>query len=364
MTKNIFEALIKASGNEFATIAADGVAAGDITDYYDTGSYTFNAILSGSIYNGLPNNGVTAFAGEKSTGKSYMSLSVAKHFLNKKPNGMVFYFETESAITQESIINRGIPADRFAVVPVGTVEEFRTQALNIVNTYAEADGEKPEMLFILDSLGGLSTLKEITDIGSGKEARDMTRAQLIKGAFRVLTLKLGFNKIPMICTNHVYDVVGSYVPTKKQSGGSGLDYAASTITFLSKKKNKDKDGKVTGAIISAVINKGRLTVENTKVEALLDYANGLDRYYGLLDLAEKFGIAVKTGNKYEFPNGTKGFESEVENNPEKFFTKDVLDLIDAQCQIKFKYGGATKPVETVNEAVEVLTRQTPRKKVS
>jgi hypothetical protein len=129
---------------------------------------------------------------------------------------------------------------------------------------------------------------------------------------------------------------------------SGLEYAASTILFLSKKKDKDKsDNSVTGAIITANLKKARLTIENKKVETLLDYATGLDPYYGLLDLAEKFGIFKKVSNKFELPDGTKAFESAIEKNPEKFFTKAILDLIDEKCKDEFLYGKSS--VTTVEE---------------
>lgn len=348
MGSGFFKNLLKNAGNEYAAMASEGIAAGDVTGYYDTGSYTFNAALSGTIYGGLPNNGVTAFAGEKSTGKSFYALSIAKRFLDTNPDGAVFYFETESAITQDSLINRDLDIERFAVLPVATVEEFRTQAVKIIDDYAKEKGEVPPMIFILDSLGGLSTDKERQDMADGKSTRDMTRAQLIRGAFRVLTLKLGLVTVPLIVTNHVYDVVGSYVPTKKMGGGSGLDYASSTTVFFTKRKDKDeKTKKVTGAILTAHIEKGRLTVENTKVETALDYATGLDRYHGLVDLALDFGVFKKSGNFIELPDGKKAYQKSIEDDPEKYFSKDVLDAIDVECQKNFKYGGHKKK-EVVN----------------
>lgn len=130
----------------------------------------------------------------------------------------------------------------------------------------------------------------------------------------------------------------SYVPMKKMGGGSGLEYAASTIIFLSKKKDKNKDNEVTGAIITTVLRKSRLTIENKKVETLLNYAEGLDQYYGLLDLAEKFGIFKKVSTRYELPDGTKAFESAILNTPEKYFTEEILKQIDEKCKAEFLYG--------------------------
>jgi RecA/RadA recombinase len=346
---NIFSTLIKETGNEYASIADEGVEAGDVTGLISTGSYSLNALLSGSIYGGLPANKVTAFAGEPSTGKTFYAMNICKRFLQDNPKGFVFYFESESAISKQMLEERGIDTKRMAIMPVATIQEFRTQAVKILDKYLEQKGERLPMIFVLDSLGNLSTEKEMADIADGKDTRDMTRAQLVRGAFRVLTLKLGKAKVALIVTNHVYDVVGAYVPTKKMGGGSGLEYAASTIIFLSKKKDKqldDDDGR-TGAVITAHTKKARLTIEDKKVETWLNYAAGLDTYYGLLDLGEKFGIIKKVSTRFEFPNGDKAFESQIKKNPVKYFTQDILDLIDEACKSEFLYGKAI-----VNEVEE------------
>jgi len=235
---NMFNSLLKEIDNEYAGIADDGVEAGDVTGFIGTGSYSLNALLSGSIYGGLPANKVTALAGEPSTGKTFYAINIVRQFLRDNETGFVFYFESESAISKQMLADREIDTKRVAVVPVATIQEFRTQAVKILDKYIEDKNNKdrPPMLFVLDSLGNLSTTKEMEDSADGKDTRDMTRAQLVRGAFRVLTLKLGKAKVPLIVTNHVYDVVGAYVPTKKMGGGSGLEYAASTILFLSKKK--------------------------------------------------------------------------------------------------------------------------------
>lgn len=358
---DMFNALIKETGNEYAGIVDDGVAAGDVSGFISTGSYSLNALLSGSIYGGLPDNKVTALAGEPSTGKTFYAINIVRQFLQDNPSGFVFYFESESAISKAMMEDRGVDTKRVAIMPVATIQEFRTQAVKILDRYIEQDkgkkAEKPRMMFVLDSLGNLSTEKEMADIADGKDTRDMTRAQLIRGAFRVLTLKLGVAKVPLIVTNHIYDVVGAYVPTKKMGGGSGLEYAASSIIFLSKKKDKmldDDDGR-TGAVVTAHAKKARLTIEDKKVLTWLNYQNGLDPYYGLLDIAEKYEIFKKVSTRYELPDGTKAFESQIVKNPEKFFTKEILDQIDVVCQKEFLYGSATENavVETDNEDMEI-----------
>ena len=331
------DTVIKDSGNEFASIVSDGVAAGDVDNYVDTGSYIFNALVSGSLYGGIPSNKVTALAGESSTGKTFFALSVVRNFLEANPTGGVIYFETESAISKEMIESRGIDSQRMVLFPVSTIEEFRTQACRIVDKYMKEPKREP-MMFVLDSLGMLSTTKEMDDISNDKQVRDMTKSQLIKGAFRVLTLKLGQAKIPMIVTNHTYDVIGSYIPTKEMGGGTGLKYAASTIIYLGKKKEKDGTTLV-GNIIKCEAKKSRLTKEGSKIETRLYFdERGLDKYYGLLELGEEHGIFERKGNRVIVGNSTV-YPSAILKDPEKYFTEEVMQKLEEAAKKEFSYGG-------------------------
>ena len=330
--------IIKTTGNEYAALVSDGVEAGDVESFIDTGSYIFNALLSGSIHGGLPANKITAIAGESATGKTYFLMGIVKNFLDKNPDAGVVYFESESAITKNMVTDRGIDPDRMVIVPVTTVQEFRTQAIKILDRYMEQDVDIRRPLFLcLDSLGMLSTTKEVEDTSDGKETRDMTRAQVLKAAFRVLTLKLGKAKVPMVVTNHTYDSMGSMFPTKEMGGGSGLKYAASSIIFLSKKKEKDGT-EVIGNIVHCKNHKSRLTIENKMVDVRLSYEKGLDKYYGLLDIAEKYNIFKKVSTRYELPDGSKQYGKSIMSEPEKYFTEDIMKQIEEAVGKEFKYG--------------------------
>lgn len=333
------DTVIKDSGNEFASIVSDGVAAGDITSYVDTGSYIFNAVVSGSLFGGLPSNKVTALAGESSTGKTFFALSVVRNFLDANPTGGCIYFESESAISKEMIETRGIDSKRMIIMPVGTIEEFRTQACRILDKYLkEPKEDRVPMLFVLDSLGMLSTSKEMEDVANDKQVRDMTKSQLIKGAFRVLTLKLGQAQVPMIVTNHTYDVIGSYVPAKEMGGGTGLKYAASTIIYLSKSKERDSKKEVVGNIIKCEAKKSRLTVEGSKVATRLFFdERGLDKYYGLLELGEQYGVFQRKGNRVVVGESTV-YPSAILADPEKYFTPEVMEKLEEAAQKEFSYG--------------------------
>jgi len=339
---NFLKQIVKESGNKFASIVEDGIDGADVAGFVDTGSYAFNALLSGSLYGGVADNKIIALAGESATGKTYFTLGIVAQFLKNNPEGMVLYFDSEQAVTSDMFEGRGVDSKRVAVFPVATIEEFKTQCVSIVDKILEMDeSERKPMMIVLDSLGMLSTEKEMNDSAEGKNVRDMTRAQGVKATFRVLTMKLGKARIPLVMTNHTYDVVGAYVPTKEMGGGSGLKYAASTIVYLSKKKEKNADGDVIGNIIHCKLYKSRLTKENQMVDVQLNYDSGLNRYYGLVEIALTHSIFKKVSTRIELPDGTTAFEKNINENPEKYFTAEVMKRLEEAVAKEFKYGTAS-----------------------
>jgi len=326
--------IVKEIGGEYTQLASE---IDETETYVDTGSYIFNALVSGSIFGGVSGNKITAIAGETSTGKTFFSLAVVKNFLDNNPTGYCLYFDTEAAITKSLLEGRGIDTTRLVVVNVVTIEDFRNKTLKAVDLYLKKyKDERQPCMFVLDSLGMLSTNKEITDTLAEKDTRDMTKAQLIKGAFRMLTLKLGQANIPMIVTNHTYESMSLY-GGKQMSGGSGLMYASSTIVYLS--KSKEKDGtEVIGNIIKATTKKSRLSKENKQVEIRLFYdERGLDRYYGLLELGELGGIWKNVAGRYEM-DGKKIYAKQILAEPQKYFTPEVMQALDEIARKEFSYG--------------------------
>lgn len=343
--------IVSQIGGDYVSLASD-IEENEV--FVDTGSYVFNALVSGSIFGGVSQNKITAIAGETSTGKTYFALAVIKNFLEENPEGYCLYFDTEAAITKSLLKSRGIDISRVIVINVVTIEDFRTKALKAVDIYLKTPKkDRKPCFFVLDSLGMLSTNKEIGDALAEKDTRDMTKAALIKGAFRMLTLKLGQANIPMISTNHLYANIGGYGPTKVQAGGSGLAYSASTIIELS--KSKEKEGtEVIGTIIKAKTMKSRLSKENQEVEIRLFYdERGLDRYYGLLQLAEEGGIIKRTGNRFEI-QGKLLYEKAILKEPETYFTPELLEKIDAYAKFKFSYGHSKNTFSTEDDETNEL----------
>lgn len=341
---------LKLSGNQYANIASISVP-GDVKNFVDSGSYTFNALLSGDIYLGLPESKIVSLIGEEAVGKSFYALGACKNFLDKDKTAIVLYFETEGSLTSESLNARNIDKNRLIILPVVTVQDFKNQCLTILEEYSKQKSKQPLMI-VLDSLGNLSTTKELTDSLSGSDTRDMTRAQIIKAAFRVLSLKMSTIKVPMILTNHVYDNIGGGLYAGKvQSGGRGSKYAASITISLSKSKEKDGDIQI-GSVITCTVVKSRFVREGLRVKTLIRFDGGLDRYYGLLDIAEKAGIFKKVSTKYETPQG-KFFGKSIETNPERFFTSDILEKINQYVNSNFKFISTGENLGSDEDLIEV-----------
>jgi RecA/RadA recombinase len=317
---------------------SDNDAAAEFGTWIDSGSYLLNALLSGSLVGGFPDNKVLALAGESATGKTYFALALVSSFLLKNPKGLVLYFDTEAAVTRQMFEGRGINSKRVVISNIDTVERFKVQALGALVKYEETpEDERPPLMMVLDSLGSLASEKEMKDALEGKSVVDMTRSKAIRATFRVLRLKAASLKVPIIVTNHTYQVIGAYVPTQNMGGGFGLKYAADIIIELSKKADKDEENVVQGFLIKAKLLKGRFTRERKVVETLLSYETGLDRYHGLLDVAVQVGLVKSVGKKYEFPDGQSVMAKKIDEAPETFWTPEVLAQLDKLVGPLFKY---------------------------
>jgi RecA/RadA recombinase len=346
MDNEFLKSLVKDLADEYTTVAAEGKSSAEFSGTLDTGSFILNAALSGSIYGGVPNNKTTVFAGESATGKTYFVLGIISQFLKTNPNGGVIYFDTESAVTNDMLEDRDIDPLRVIKSEPDTIQKFRHNCITMIDNYMEEEDRIP-LVIVLDSLGQLSSTKEIEDTTEGSETRDMTKAQILKATFRVLNLKLAKAKIPLLICNHTYDVIGAYYPAKEMSGGSGLKYSASTIAFLSKKKERDGT-EIVGNIIKVKMQKSRLSRENREIEVLLDYNKGLHRYYGLIDLGIKYNIFKKVANRIEV-DGKKIYAKTIYDNPDEYFTSTVMEKLEEVAKKEFQYGTFDDVVEEVVE---------------
>lgn len=333
------------------------------TEFIDTGSYIFNAALSGSLYGGFPSNRISVLAGDPATGKSFFAMSAVKAFLDKHSNGMVVYFDTEFALDKEFFNSRGIDAERVKIIQPAFLEDFKDKSNALIEGYLKMNEDtRPRMMIVLDSHSNLPSSKETTVIKEGeKQTRDMHKQQVSNSIFRILTQKLGKANVPMITTAHVYTNTSGYGPAKIISGGIGMQFSASGISMLSKaaeieeikvggkgeKETKFKD--VTGTIITATIQKSRFSREKKVVKTRLNFSNGLERYYGLLDLAIKHGIVKRLSTQIEWPDGRKLFEKTIYREPEKYFTPDIMEKLEIAANKEFKFGNLNDDESVVED---------------
>ena len=374
MANKLFDTLKKVSENKFA-FTIDEENPYEVKEWVDTGCFILNAVLSdGDINKGIPGGKRIMIAGESGVAKSLFIAIMTKAHLNQVKNSMVVFFESEASTVVEMAKDIGIPPDKMLVIPVGTIEEFRTQSIRILDKIIEinagidkkneaikvenkkkknADNQKPLLdhhrpIFVLDSLGNLGTLAENEIIrtdkrGKGKKSqtRDMTRAQLIRGMARSISLKIGMAQIPFLITNHTYKVMAEYAQDET-SGGGGVKYMSDVCLILTKAKEKDESKKQTGIIITLTTRKSRYMKENKAVKVLISFTRGMYRYSDIVNKAAELSILKKDGQSYRFPPDFSAVNKikmkDVRQHASKFFKGELLDSLRDAIKADFGFG--------------------------
>ena len=361
--------LSKISGFETGSILAEN-SFSEVDEWISTGNYLLNAQISGSLFGGIPNTRSLGVMGDPGTGKSFFCLNVVREA--QKQGYDVVYCDTEGAIDKSSAKNFGIDLNKIRYQPIQTVSQFQTFVSNLLELVKKAKtaGENPKILLVLDSLGMLSTDKELNDALRGHNAADMgAKAKELRKLFRVITLDLTAAKIPLICTNHVY-AGGGYIPTKESSGGDGPIFAMSAVAFLSKAQLKDGSGTKTGIVVTSNLKKSRFTVPEV-IKFHISFANGMNPYVGLQDYVSWEACGIERG-KYEEVKNAEGKKEMIfkpnassvrwvvrhlgktvastELFSDKIFTDEVLRSLDENViKPKFKLPDLSDPIEILDE---------------
>jgi RecA/RadA recombinase len=349
--------LSKISGFETGSLLETNTFS-EVDEWIPTGNYLLNAQISGTLFGGVPNSRSFGVMGDPGTGKSFFCLNVVREA--QKIGYDVIYCDTEGAIDKSSAQKFGIDMGKIRYQPIQTVSQFQTFVANVLDLVkkSKAAGSDPKILLVLDSLGMLSTDKELNDAMKGHNAADMgAKAKELRKLFRVITLDLTAAKIPLICTNHVY-AGGGYVPTKESSGGDGPIFAMSVVSFLSKAQLKDGAGTKTGIIVTSTLKKSRFTIPE-QVKFHISFAHGMNPYVGLQDYVTWEACGIERG-KFEEVKGPDGKKMSVfkpsasstrwgvkhlgktvastELFTDKVFTQEVLEQLDKNViKDKFKF---------------------------
>jgi len=326
-------------------------------DWIDTGSYALNAIISGSLYKGIPSGRITGFAGPSMAGKT---LIMNKIMANAQKKGyMPVIWDSEVAVDKKSAQNAGMDTSRVKYYPVETIEDCRNQMCMFLDNVIKADNPDLKFIVAIDSLGNLASAKEVRDTAAGKEASDVgQRAKAIKSMMRTLTYKAAKAKVPILFSNHIYEGMEMF-PTlvKTQSGGKGPIYLASVLVQLSTRNEKSSDNpeeqsiaiahNISGVTLGALTVKNRFVPSYLKTELYLNFKTGLDKHAGLFEIAEAFGVIEKPGRTVIYKGESLGYRKDVEKSPE-FWEKIMPDLENA-LQEKLCYGADTTTKEIEEE---------------
>ncbi len=325
-------------------------ALSSVTEWHDTGCMVLNAIVSGSLYGGVPKGRIVGFAGPSQAGKTYITNKI---LATAQKEGMIpVIFDTEMAVDEAACAGVGLDSTRVKYVPVQTVESCRNQLVAFLDSVIEAKAQG-KFIICIDSLGNLASQKEIDDVEKGKTAMDMgTRAKGLKSMMRTLTFKAAQANTTVLFVNHTYDDPAAMFPTlvKSQSGGKGPVYLASVLVQLAKRdekqdKNNEDDemlpdaNKYSGVTLRALTVKNRFVPPFLEAEMYLNFKSGLDKYSGLREMAINHGAIIQNGSTYSLPGdgGKLGYFKNWCKNTDLWDEK-ILPVLEEKLKAAFKYG--------------------------
>lgn len=329
-------------------------------EWIDTGCHALNAIISGSLYKGVPVGRIAGFAGPSQAGKS---LIMNRIMANAQKIGYVpVIWDSEVAVDKRSAEGAGMDTKRVKYYPVETIEDCRNQMCKFFDNIIAANNPDLKFIVAIDSLGNLASAKEIRDASAGKDASDVgQRAKAIKSMMRTLTYKAAKAKVPVLFSNHIYDSMEMFPSlVKTQSGGKGPIYLASVLVQLSTRNEKSSENpneasvaisnNVSGVTLSAMTVKNRFVPNFLKTELYLNFKTGLDKYSGLFEIATAYGVLVKAGNRYTFGEENLGYRKDIEKNIEcweKIMPKLEEVLQEQLCYSNDKTADLQKEVDDI-----------------
>jgi recombination protein RecA len=292
------------------TKSIDGLSIGfnDPTDWISTGNYALNYLISGDFNRGIPLGKVTVFAGESGAGKSYIcSGNIVKHA--QEQGIFVVLIDTENALDETWLHALGVSTDesKLLKLSMAMVDDVAKTISTFMSDYkALPDGERPKVLFVIDSVGMLLTPTDVNQFEAGDMKGDLGRkAKSLTALVRNCVNMFGAYGVGMVCTNHTYASQDMFDPDDKISGGQGFIYASSIVVAMKKLKLKeDEDGNkisdVMGIRSACKVMKTRYAKPFEGVQVKIPYSTGMSPYSGLVDLAEKKGLLKKDGNRLAF----------------------------------------------------------------
>ena len=295
-----------------------------------------NVALSGSLDGGvLP--GLTVLAGPSKHFKTAFSLLMAAAFIDKHPDGVVLFYDSEFGTPQEYFKTFGIPFESVIHTPITNVEELKFDIMKQLDEIKRGD----KVFIILDSMGNLASKKEVEDAMDGKSVADMSRAKSFKSLFRMVTPHLSLKDVPFVVVNHTYKEIGLY-PKDIVGGGTGVYYSADTIWIVGRQQEKEGT-EITGYNFIINVDKSRYVKEKSKIPITVSFEGGIKKWSGLVDVALEGNYIAKPSNGwYQMVDrstgelvGTKMRLKDIEDNKEIWL--DLFQNTDFPSYIKRRY---------------------------
>jgi len=321
-----------------------------VNEWIDTGSMALNAVISGSIHGGIPLGRITGLVGPQACGKTLIANKV---MANAQKKGMhVVYFDTENALDPDTAIALGCDPKRVKHCPIEIIEDCRNQIVKFLKNIVD-NKLQGKVMIVIDSLGNLISSREAKIIEDGKDSADMgARAVALKSMLRAVTHAAAKANCAVLFTNHVYDNPAALYPTlvKNQSGGSGPLYMSSVIVQLATKQEKvgksdNKDAEedstalakgINGLTIRAFCVKNRFSIPFLETEMYLNFKTGLNKFSGLLEMAEGYNVLQKQGHRYVYNDEVLGFYKDWKND-ENVWNKFLPNLDETlKKELRFK----------------------------
>jgi RecA/RadA recombinase len=298
------------------TKSIDGLSVGfnDPTDWISTGNYALNYLVSGDFHKGIPLGKVTVFAGESGAGKSYIA---SGNIIKAAQDQGIFVvlIDSENALDESWLqaLNVDTSDEKLLKLNMAMLDDVAKTVSTFMKDYkAMPDGERPKVLFVIDSLGMMMTPTELNQFDAGDMKGDMGRkAKALKALVTNCVNMFGSYNVGLVATNHTYQSQDMFDPDDKISGGQGFVYASSIVVAMKKLKlkvdaNGVKTSQVHGIRAACKVMKTRYAKPFEGVQVEIPYETGMDPYSGLVDIFEKAGLLKKSGNRLEYTSKRTG----------------------------------------------------------
>jgi recombination protein RecA len=332
------------------TKSIDGLSIGfnDPTDWISTGNYALNYLISGDFNRGIPLGKVTVFAGDSGAGKSYIcSGNIVKHA--QEQGIFVVLVDSENALDENWLKALGVDTSesKLLKLSMAMIDDVAKTISTFMSDYkALPDGERPKVLFVIDSLGMLLTPTDVNQFEAGEMKGDLGRKpKALTALVRNCVNMFGSYNVGLVCTNHTYASQDMFDPDDKISGGQGFIYASSIVVAMKKMKLKeDEDGnkvsEVNGIRAGCKVMKTRYAKPFEGVQVKIPYTTGMSPYSGLVDLIEKKNLLKREGNSLVFTTS----EGEIIKKFRKAWEKNDDGCLDT---VMKDFGNQKEEVTTV-----------------